>query len=82
MHNLEQEEMIYPIKSIFHIQFDGHTLLFAIQAGVYSFLDDDNIIHDLSASNETALGVWDDFGHDIFHFGCKDFGKDFIWSVT
>ena len=49
--------MIYPVKRIFHIQFDGHTLLFTFQDGVYSFLEDDYIIHDLSTSDETSLGV-------------------------
>ena len=57
MHNLKQEEMIYSVKSIFHIQFDGHTLLFVIQAGMNSFLDDNDIIHDLSVDNEFTLGV-------------------------
>ena len=74
--------MVDPIERVFHIQLDCHTLLFALQAGMDSFLDNDYIIHDLFASDETSLSIQDDFSHDIFHSSGKNFGKIFVGGVT
>ena len=70
--------MIDPIESVFHIQLDCHTSLFAFQAGMDSFLDNDYIIHDLSASKETSLSIRDYFSHDLFHSSSKNFGEYFV----
>ena len=81
-HDLTHKEMIDLVEGVPHIQLDCHTLLFVLQAGMDSFLDDDYIIHDLSARNESSLSAQDDFSHDIFHSSGKNFGKNFVGGVT
>ena len=74
--------MVDPVESVCHIHLDFHTLLFVFQAGMDSFLDNDYIIHDLSASKETSLSIRDYFSHDLFHSSSKNFGENFIGGVT
>ena len=59
--------MVDHVQIIFHIQLNFHTLFFVFHVAMDGFLNDDYIIHDLSASDESSLCIQDNFSHDVFH---------------
>ena len=58
-HDFKQKEVFYSIKSVKCIELYSHTLVLAFHVGVNCFLDNNDVVYNLSPSNKSSLRIWD-----------------------
>ena len=52
-----RKKVIYLIKSISHIELYSHTLLLVFHAGMYCFLDNNDVVKDLMPNKKSSLCI-------------------------
>jgi hypothetical protein len=74
--------MSHPVKSVGHVNFDNHSLVSSFPAGVYGFLDQNDVVNHLSLFNKTTLVWGDKLMKERLNSVGYDFSDEFVGDIA
>jgi hypothetical protein len=74
--------MPHPVKSVGHIDFDNHSLVSSFPAGVYGFLDQNDVVNHFPFFNKTALVWGDELMKERLNSVGYDFSDEFVGDIA